>query len=299
MKPFLKWVGGKSQIMDRVLPLFPRDIHHYYEPFVGGGSVLLGVMDLVRRGDIRVTGRVRVSDVNAGLIGVYKNVQQETEGVIREVERLVGEFRGCRDGEVNREADCLEEALSSPESYYYWIRRRYNAMTMEEKCEIEGSALFIFLNKTCFRGLYREGPRGFNVPYGNYKKPAVIDPEHLRAVAVLIQDVEFRVGCFREVLEEVGEGDFVYFDPPYAGEEGSFVGYQAGGFRLEDHEALFKKCQEMAEKGIGFVLSNADVGMVQEWFGSGLFKMEKIICRRAINSKRPESVAGEVLVSLK
>lgn len=305
MKPFLKWVGGKSQIIDRVLPLFPREIHHYYEPFVGGGSVLLGMLDLARRGDIRVSGRVRVSDVNVGLIGVYKNVQQEPEAVIREVERLVGEFRGCREGEVNREANCLEEALSAPESYYYWVRRRYNAMRLEERCGVEGSAMFIFLNKTCFRGLYREGPRGFNVPFGNYKKPTIIDPDQIREVAELIREVEFRVGCFKEVLGEVKEGDFVYLDPPYAGEkETSFVAYNTGGFRLEDHTALFKRCKEMARDGIKFVLSNADVAMVREWFeGEGeeeaLFRMEKIICRRAINSKKPESTAGEVLITVR
>jgi DNA adenine methylase len=269
MKPFLKWVGGKTQIIDQVLEEFPRDIDTYHEPFLGGGSVLLAVLS---HPDIRVR-RVRASDNNPHLVALYKEVQRDPELLHLAVERLFSLY--------DQSASATEK-----EAFYYEQRERFRTLP---PC-IEKCALLIFLNKTCFRGLYREGPNGFNVPYGHYKttpKPPTL--EELRAVQALIKDVEFTACDFKEALEHVkttGE-DFVYADPPYAQEtKTSFKEYTKGGF---DQELLFKELSKTM-----FVMSNANVPCVTEFFKG--FRILYIKARRAIHSKRPDATTTEVLV---
>lgn len=297
MKPILKWVGGKTQILEDVLATFPREIENYYEPFLGGGSVLLG---LLQSETIVVKGKVYASDVNANLIGLYQNVQKDPQGLIREVKKLVEEFGRCKKVEeerVNRKPGTLEEALTSPESYYYWIRGLFNAMSAEERIHVGGSAMLLFLNKTCFRGVYREGPHGFNVPYGNYKNPGILEEDHILEVSELIQGVVFSVAPFQEALQRVKKRDFVYMDPPYAPvNETSFVKYNADGFGLEAHKNLFTLCSGLSKKKVGFVMSNADVPLVRNAFVGSAYTIKMITCRRAIHSKNPDSVAQEVLI---
>ncbi len=297
MKPILKWVGGKTQILEDVLATFPREIMNYYEPFLGGGSVLLGVL---QSDTIHIKGNVYASDVNANLIGLYQNVQKDPQGLIAEVKKLQDEFGRCKkaeEGGVNRKPGTLDEALTSPESYYYWIRGLFNAMSAEERIHVSGSAMLLFLNKTCFRGVYREGPHGFNVPYGNYKNPGILDESHILGVSTLIQRVVFSVAPFQESLRNVKKGDFVYMDPPYAPiNETSFVKYNADGFGLDAHKSLFALCGGLSKKKVGFVLSNADVPLVRDAFAGAVYTIQTITCRRAIHSKNPDSVAQEVLV---
>ena len=301
-KPFLKWVGGKTQILDSVLELFPRQMNNYHEQFLGGGSVLLGLLSHVKSGNIRVLGKVSASDLNSNLIGLYKNIQTQPDALIAEVKRLVGEFAQSSAGtEVNRKAASIQEALSSPESYYFWIRSRFNALSKEERMTVLGSAMFLFMNKTCFRGVYREGPNGFNVPFGNYKNPGILDEEHIRSVSELIRDVVFTARTFGDSLAStaVGQGDFVYLDPPYAPETGtSFVGYTADGFGLEQHRALFTLCHSLCDKGATFVMSNAQVTLVTDAFPVPQYVTKVISCRRAIHSKNPESKTNEVLIGV-
>ena len=209
-KPFLKWVGGKTQIISEVMELFPKNIENYHEPFVGGGSVLFACLS---RGT-KISGKVYASDVNAGLIGVYKNIQKDPEVFIVDVHKLIEEFNSCTGTEVNRKPKNIEEARTSRESYYYWTRAQFNAIPIGERGSIEASCLFVFLNKTCFRGVYREGPNCFNVPYGNYKNPAIIDDAHIREVSKLIQNVVFTVESFTTSMTRVKKGDFIYMDPP-------------------------------------------------------------------------------------
>ena len=144
----------------------------------------------------------------------------------------------------HRKPKSLQEAKNFKESYYYWLRKRYNTLDKES---IERSALFIFINKTCFRGMYREGPHGYNVPYGHYKRtPTIITKSELDTISELIQEVEFIHSDFTDSIQKVSEGDFVYIDPPYAPETtNSFVGYVAGGFSLEMHNALFDSIKKM------------------------------------------------------
>lgn len=307
VKPFIKWVGGKTQIIGDVIKLFPSEMNNYHEPFLGGGSVLLALLSQKQSGTIKVSGTIYASDLNANLIALYQNIQSRLDELIDEVGVLVEEFSECTAAggtDVNRKALTREEAMTSPESYYFWIRGRFNALTAttivgsEARTAPAASAMLLFMNKTCFRGLYREGPRGFNVPFGNYKNPTVLDAAHIRNVSDLIRDVVFSVCSFDESLDRTEPGDFVYLDPPYAPEtEKSFVGYTADGFGLDDHVRLFQICTKMNAGNIKMLMSNADVDLVKDAFPSPVYTTQIISCRRAINSKKPGGRTNEVLIT--
>jgi DNA adenine methylase len=306
-RPFLKWVGGKTQIIHEIIALFPKEINNYHEPFLGGGSVLLALLSQIKNGAINVSGNIYASDINSNLIGLYKNIQSNPDGIITEVKKLTDEFAKCAPAPAtpaNRKATSLEEALSSPEAYYFWIRAKFNAMSKEERATaVTASAMLLFMNKTCFRGVYREGPNGFNVPYGNYTNPGIINDEHIHAVSALIQDVIFTHAPFQAALSRIdaeGSGDFVYLDPPYAPEnETSFVSYTADGFNLESHKTLFKLATTTTTTTTTptrLLMSNADVALVRDAFPPPTFTTKKISCRRAIHSKDPGARTNEVLV---
>ena len=297
VKPFLKWVGGKTQIIDTVIQLFPKDMVNYHEPFLGGGSVLLALLTERQKGTIKVSGTIYASDLNSNLIGLYKNIQSDPEALISEVNTLTESFAKCNGTAVNRKALTLEEAMTSPESYYFWIRSRFNALSKEERMSVQASAMLLFMNKTCFRGVYREGPKGFNVPFGNYKNPSIIDAENIRNVSTIIQDVIFINTPFTQSMSKATEGDFVYLDPPYApNSETSFVSYTSDGFSIDNHKELFTTCHQMRLKNIKFLMSNADVNLVKEAFPAPTYTTQIISCRRAIHSKEPGSKANEVLI---
>lgn len=297
-KPFMKWVGGKTQIIGDVMALFPREMKNYHEPFLGGGSVLLALLSYRSAGVFRISGTIYASDLNSNLIGLYKNIQANPEGLIAEVKKLSDEFSKCKGVEVNRKASTLEEAQTSPESYYFWIRSRFNAMSKEERTSVVASAMLLFMNKTCFRGVYREGPKGFNVPFGNYKNPTILDEAHIRQVSALIQGVVFANCGFSDSLAKVESGDFVYLDPPYAPEnDTSFVSYTSDGFGLDDHKALFGLCANMSANRVKMLLSNADVKLVKDAFPAPVFKTKIVSCRRAIHSKEPDARTNEVLIT--
>ena len=297
IKPFLKWVGGKTQIIHDVIALFPKEIHNYYEPFLGGGSVLLALLSYREKRQIHISGKIYANDLNSNLIGLYKNIQSNLDALIAEVKKLSDEFAKCTGTIVNRKASTLEEALTSPESYYFWIRSKFNAFSKEERSSITASAMLLFLNKTCFRGVYREGPNGFNVPFGNYKNPSILDEEHIKWISMQMQDVVFTNNSFQDCLSNVLPGDFVYLDPPYAPENStSFVAYTSYGFHLDNHKMLFQQCAEMKEKKVLFLMSNADVKLVRDAFPSPEYTTKIISCRRAIHSKEPDARTNEVLI---
>ena len=301
-KPLLKWVGGKMQIMNDIMCGFPKEISNYHEPFIGGGSVLVSFLTNVRDGAIKLSGKVYASDVNANLISFYKNIQGRPEECIDELRKLCSEYGAIGDGGgvVNRDAKNIEEASTSKESYYYWTRARFNVLTAEERVLPKAAAMLLFLNKTCFRGLYREGPNGFNVPFGNNKNAAIIDEKNIRFVSGLIKDVIFTHCSFENNagLAGASRGDFIYFDPPYAPEtDTSFVGYNKGGFGIENHQALFRICGEMTKKCVSILMSNADVKLVKDAFPSPVYATRVISCRRAIHSKEPDSRTNEVLIT--
>jgi DNA adenine methylase len=292
-KPFLKWVGGKTQILDEVFSHFPKKMVNYHEPFVGGGSVLLGLLSRVRAGEIELTGGVCASDANSGLINLYRHVQVNMGELLPALKELVAAYGRCTGHVVNRAPKTLEEATTSQESFYYWTRARFTALQTDDRYTAEAAAMFLFLNKTCFRGLYREGPKGFNVPFGHYSAPSVFDEAELTTVSDLIQGVDFACQDVEYSLLDVGKDDFIYLDPPYAPETAtSFVGYTSNGFSLEDHRTLFVRVKSLSPAK--FLISNADVPLVTQAFEG--YQKKVISARRAINSKNPESRTKEVLI---
>jgi DNA adenine methylase len=261
MKPFLKWVGGKQKFVDEILDLFPRNINTYHEPFLGGGSVLLALLS----SDIACE-KYRANDINKHLIRTYTDVRDNVDNVIEELKKL-----------------------KNDKELFYVYRTRFNRLKKDDVFNVETSALFICLNKTCFRGLYREGPNGLNTPYGNYKNQSFFDEDALKSISKLIQHVEFTSLSYEAFLTDVDQQDFVYLDPPYAPETKiSFTKYNASDFL--DHEGFFKFTKTLPR----FLMSNSAADMVTNAFPDEQIKI--ITCRRSINSKHPGATAKEVLI---
>jgi len=292
-KPFLKWVGGKTQIIKSLIDKFPSHINNYHELFLGGGSVLLALLSLQKQNKINITNKIYAYDINYDLINVYKNIQSNKDELFTYIDFYINEYHNIKGTEINRKPLTLDEAKTSKESYYYWIRNKYNNI---DKSSIECSALFMFINKTCFRGMYREGPNGYNVPYGHYKKtPTIITKSELDYISELIKDVEFIHSDFNNSFTNILEGDFVYLDPPYAPEtKKSFVGYNIDGFTLDTHKQLFNNIINLNEKNIKFIMSNSKVELVIDYFHN--FNISDIKARRAINSKNPAATTTEVII---
>ena len=296
-KPILKWVGGKTQIIDKLIVDFPTKINNYREIFLGGGSVLLTLLSYVKNGVIKIHGNIYAHDVNEPLIYIYKNIQTRHNELYDKLRSIITDFNECGDGEVNRKPLNIHEAKASPENYYYWIRSEYNKLSSSDKRDIVGSSMFIFLNKTCFRGVFRVGPNGFNVPYGHYKNPEIVNKEHLDLIHDLIQNVIFECCEFNASLTHVEPNDFVYLDPPYAPETAtSFVGYTENGFGIEKHKQLFELIHGLTETNKKIMLSNSDVSLVRDNFTNEKYNISSILCKRSINSKNPEAKTKEVII---
>ena len=292
-KPFLKWVGGKTQLVKEIIPIIPRNMENYHELFLGGGSVLFAVLSLKKQNEINIKDKIYAYDVNYALIQVYNDIKYNKDRLYSYINKYINEYNSIKGDVINRCPDTIEEAKTSKESYYYWLRKRYNTL---DKNTIERSALFMIINKTCFRGIYREGPNGYNVPYGHYKRtPTIITKSELDTISELIQEVEFIHSDFTDSIKRISDGDFVYLDPPYAPETSkSFVGYVAGGFNLEQHESLFTSIKN--KENVKFLMSNAKVELVVNHFKDKKYTCEDIVARRAIHSKNPGSTTIEVLI---
>lgn len=293
-KPALKWLGGKTSILHEIIPNFPTEINNYHEAFLGGGSILLAVLSH----KMAIKGKIYAYDINEALIYLYKNIQTKHNDLYDKLIKIINDYKNCGDGEVNRKPETKKEAKHCQENYYYWIRIKYNNLSKRKKKNTTGSAMFLFLNKTCFRGVYREGPKGFNVPYGHYKNPAIVDKEHLDEIHDLIQNVKFTCCSFEDSLSKVKKGDFIYLDPPYAPETSkSFVGYTEEGFSLEQHEKLFKLIHELTDSDKKIMMSNADVSLVRDNFTDKKYNIFSLSCKRSINSKDPGSKTNEVIIT--
>jgi DNA adenine methylase len=297
-KPIIKWVGGKTQIIDKILAEFPTDIHNYHETFLGGGSVLFALLAYIQEGIITIHGSVFAYDLNEPLIYMYKNIQSCHNELYDELQNIIHDYQSCDNNDViNRNPINIVEAKQTQENFYYWIRSQYNHMSELEKKTVVGSAMFIFLNKTGFRGMFRVGPNGFNIPFGHYKNPEIINKPHLDEIHCLIQGVVFACCDFTSSIPLVNSGDFVYMDPPYAPEKAtSFVGYTENGFDMEKHKSLFELCDNLTADKKKLLMSNSDVELVRKQFTSDKYTIQSILCKRSINSKNPESKAKEVII---
>jgi DNA adenine methylase len=274
-----------------VLDEFPKIMNNYHEAFLGGGSVLLGLLVRINEGSVEVRGRVYACDANEALVHVYKNVQLEPERLYAELQKLITEFKVASecDGALNRNPVDEKEASLNGENYYYWIRKKYNEES--DKRSVVATAKFVFLNKTCFRGVFRVGPNGFNVPYGHYKNPEIINKAHLHEVSRAIQSVVFECCDFKESMDRMERGDFAYLDPPYVG---TFTGYTRDGFNR--HNDLFQSIHKLTKEGVVVLLSNSDTSLVRDSFGACDYVVIPILCKRAIHSKKPDSKAKEVFI---
>lgn len=275
-KPFIKWIGGKTQIINEIISTFPPRMNNYHEIFLGGGSVLLALLSLQKSGKIIIKNKIYAYDLNKNLINVYQNVQSNKDELYKKTKYYFDTY----------------DKSDEKEAYYYEIRNKFNSI---EKNTVEHAAIFIFLNKTCFRGMYREGPRGFNVPYGHYKKtPQLLSKKELDEISELIKDVIFASSDFSDSLKNIKKGDFVYIDPPYVPIKAtSFVGYTSDGFLLKNHEKLFEMIKSLQD--IKFTMSNSNEKLVIDAFKD--YQIKTIDARRAIHSKNPGVKAKEVLIT--
>jgi len=270
-EPLLKWIGGKRKLLDNILPKFPKKIRYYHEMFIGGGSVLFRFLWLVKNKDIDVK-KIYAYDSNEMLIAFYKQVKDDYNKLYETIMKIKTAGEKCDKSE-----------------YYYYIRQSYNS---SKEIDIGRIAEFVYLNKTGFRGLYRLNKKGeYNVPYGNYKNPEIINLEHLKNISEKIQNVEF-ICCDFEDIKNIRKDDFVYMDPPYVPEKkGGFVNYSKDGFIQEKHEALFKMCNKMKCK---WILSNSNTETVKDALSE--FNIQEIYARRAINSKNPAAETKELII---
>lgn len=296
-KPFLKWAGGKTQILDTIISKIPDKMENYHELFLGGGSVLLAVLSLQKDKKITINGKINAYDYNESLINTFTQIKNNSKEVIEQLTIIKKEFTSIdknTQGQRGKPKDINKNTYKNTrEHYYYWIRDQFNS---HPKNTVLSSVYFIFLNKTGFKGMYREADNGFNIPYGQKDKksiPTIFSPKEISNISELIQNVNFHFMSFEKSITYVSKGDFVYLDPPYAPEtSNSFVGYLADGFDLEKHNLLFSEVKKL--DGVKFVMSNANVDLVTEAFRD--FTVEEILARRAINSKKPESKTMEVLI---
>jgi DNA adenine methylase len=294
---FIKWVGGKSQIVYDLLDRFPANINNYIEPFLGGGSVLIALLRKLELNKIKINGKIYCSDTNQNLINCFNHIKHNILELLDYLDELAQLNLMNDDISTSKEIpnNIKDAAIQGNDTLYYFIRNQYNQNNINP---IKKSAMLIFLNKTCFRGLYRVGKNGFNVPYGNYKNPKIHDRGYLMELSKLFKkyDVQFDCANFNDyVYKKMEQNDFCYLDPPYYPlDEKSFVNYTIDGFSLEDNNDLILLCMNIDMMGNKFLLSNSDT----EYIKSSLeqFDIDTIKCKRAINCKNPNSVVNEVLI---
>lgn len=267
--PILKWVGGKRQLLDHIKPLIPG-FTTYYEPFIGGGAVLF---------DIQPKKAV-INDSNPELINVYEVIKENPEELI---EKLL----------IHKSENC--------ESYFYEIRSldRDREKFKSMSC-VERAARIIYLNKTCFNGLFRVNSSGeFNSPWGKYKNPNIANETTIMALSTYFNraDITIKCGDYREALKGIRKGAFVYLDPPYMpiSSSSSFTGYTAGGFNEEEQIALKEQCDMLDKRGVKFLLSNSSCDFIERLYEG--YIITRVGAKRTINARADKrGEINEVLV---
>ncbi|MDR0570180.1 MAG: DNA adenine methylase [Clostridiales Family XIII bacterium] len=276
VKPFVKWAGGKAQILDEIRRLYPSGlgttITKYAEPFVGGGAVLFDILSKYQLNE------VYISDINQELITTYSHIRDDVSELVDILRTMAQDYLPA-SGDIRR-------------TYYYGKRERFNVLKAEANTSVEVAALFIFLNRTCFNGLYRVNNKGgFNVPMGSYKNPTICDEGNLTAVSERLQNVDIVCGDYKESSGFIDEKTFAYFDPPYRplSETARFTSYAQDGFDDKKQEELAWFIKDLSRKGAYVVASNSDPkntdesdNFFDELYGS--MYIARISASRAINS---------------
>lgn len=270
MSPVLKWAGGKTQLLDSIIERMPKTYNKYYEPFIGGGSVLFAVMPK----------KAVINDTNEQLINLYCQVRENVQAVISYVNDL--------------------DSVLCDKNFYYKIRERYNEKIASNTLDAECAALMIWINKHCFNGLYRVNGKGFfNVPYNNKSTGRSINEDNLITIEKYLQNIDISITCqdFEDICKNVCAGDFVYFDSPYIpiSNTAHFTDYTKSGFSFEDHKRLAMLYRQLDSIGAKIMLSNNDVPLVHELYDG--FKIQSLNVKRMINRNASKRTSTEVLVT--
>lgn len=252
-KPFVKWVGGKRQLLDELERRVPDTYQRYFEPFIGGGALYFRLRPR----------RAYIADVNSELINAYKVIKGDVENLIEDLQKHIYD-----------------------KDYYYSMREIDRLEEYKKWSSYKKASRLIYLNKTCFNGLYRVNSKGyFNTPFGKYTNPKILDPDNLRACSKLLRGARIAKGSFLSIEKHIKPEDFVYFDPPYApiNETSYFTDYSKGGFDSKMQEELRDLCLRLDSQDVRFMLSNSDVPLIRKLYKG--FKIEKVLASRAVNSK--------------
>ena len=270
INPFIKWVGGKRQLLEILRERMPKTYGRYYEPFIGGGALLL---------DVQPKNAV-INDVNKQLLNIYRQLKADVETVIS----------------ILRELDSVE----CDKEHYLKKRTEYNKKIAAHILDAECAALTIWINKHCFNGLYRVNSKGlFNVPYNNKIGGVSMNEENLRTIGLYLNsgNIEIREGDFETACADAKDGDFVYFDSPYipVSETANFTDYTKDGFSYEDHCRLAELSKRLDDAGVKIMLSNNDVDLVYELYDG--FKIKGVDVKRAINRDASKRTGKEVIIT--
>lgn len=259
-KPFLKWVGGKGQLLKQFQDIYPSKYGTFYEPFVGGGAVFFNLRPK----------KAHINDTNKTLINAYIHIRDDAERVIHDLSLIDKKYKALQTEELRKE-------------FFYSMRERFNSVGVNEN---EKTSLLIFLNRTCFNGLYRENSKGgFNVPFGKYKNPRILDTENLLTVSLALKKTKITCLSFESSVAEAKPGDFIYFDPPYhpINSTSNFTSYNKDDFSSVDQKKLRDCFKQLSDKGCLVMLSNSDTELIHELYKG--FNIRTVHAGRAINSK--------------
>lgn len=272
--PFVKWAGGKRQLLPQIKERMPEKFNNYYEPFVGGGAVTFELLP----------ANALINDINKALINAYRQICNAPEAFLKAVNKLDEEMLGKRT-----EVLCKE--------YYYSLREHYNDKLMKAEYDVELAALFVFINKHCFNGLYRVNGKGlFNVPYNNSRR-ASVDKDVIMAISEYLQGVTIIDGDFESACKDAKKGDFVFIDSPYAPlNPTSFEAYTKEGFDIESHKRLAKLFDELTTRGCCCMLTNHNTDLINEMYGNKGYRMDVVSVKRMINSDASNRVGEEVII---
>lgn len=267
--PFVKWAGGKRQLIPQIKERMPEKYNDYYEPFVGGGAVIFDLLP----------ANALINDINKALINTYRTICNEPDVFLKEVNRLDNDM--WEDGK----------------KYYYSIREHYNDKLMRSEYDVELAALFVFINKHCFNGLYRVNGKGlFNVPYNNSRR-ASVDEDSIIEISKYLKKITIIDGDFEEACKGAKKGDFVFIDSPYAPlNPTSFESYTKEGFDIESHKRLARLYDELTARGCYCMLTNHNTELINNLYGNKDYKIDIVSVKRMINSDASNRVGQEVII---